>query len=149
MSISELNNVCAFVCYAFACACACICVECVYMNVCVHLSMCFFHSHGSRLQRVRGQWLVLGNDWGFKKSIRRGQCDDKLTLYCKVNGTLGLRCVHYFFAPCVCTHISHPYTHTHYHTCTHTHSTHISLHVHTMPTNTCTHTRHMQIQTYT
>ncbi|KAL5509638.1 hypothetical protein EMCRGX_G005038 [Ephydatia muelleri] len=35
--------------------------------------------------RVRGQWLVQGHDWGFKKFIRRGQCDDKLTLYCKVS----------------------------------------------------------------
>eukprot|EP00731_Ephydatia_muelleri_P035123 Em0098g9a len=34
-------------------------------------------------RRVRGQWLVQGHDWGFKKFIRRGQCDDKLTLYCK------------------------------------------------------------------
>ena len=32
--------VCALVCCVRTCVCACICVECVYMNVCVHLCMC-------------------------------------------------------------------------------------------------------------
>ena len=137
---------CAFVCYVFACAC--ICVECVYMNVCTHLSMCFFHSHGSRLQRVRGQWLVLGNDGGFKKSIRRGQCDDKLTLYCKVSSSHNSWpevCSLLLCSLCLYTHITpihtytlshmHTYTHTHYHTCTHTHIHTIThAHIHTQHT---------------
>ena len=60
--------------------------------------------------------------------------------------TLGLRCVHYFFAPCVCTHISHTYTLSHMHTytlnthkLTCTHNAHKHMHTHV-------HTRHMQIQ---
>eukprot|EP00731_Ephydatia_muelleri_P033504 Em0031g12a len=34
----------------------------------------------------RESWLVQGHDWGFKKFIRRGQCDDMLTFYYKDEG---------------------------------------------------------------
>ena len=109
------------------------------MNVCTHLSMCFFHSHGSRLQRVRGQWLVQGHDWGFKKFIRRGQCDDKLTLYCKVSNHNSWPevCSLLLCSLCLYTHITpiHTYPLSHMHTYT----LNISLHVHTTPTDTCTH----------
>ena len=131
---------------------ACVCAFVVYVRVylcrvCIQECACvithFFHSHGSRLQRVRGQWLVQGNDWGFKKFIRRGQCDDKLTLYCKVssshNSWLEV-CSLLLCSLCLCTHITpiHTYPLSLSHMHTYTLNTHTCTH--TTPTNTCIHT---------
>ena len=108
---------------------------CVYICACVVTH--FFHSRGSHLQRVRGQWLVQGNDWGFKKFIRRGQCDDNLTLYCKVSSS------HYSW-PDVCSLLLC------YSLCLYTHITpihtqslsHMHAYTYTLNTHTCTHTTH-------
>ena len=116
---------------------------CVYICACVITR--FFHSHGSHLQR---QWLVQGNDWGFKKFIRRGQCDDKLTLYCKVSSSHNswpdvsslLLCsslclyTHQTHALCMGLMCAHAHTHIHVHTQRHT--------------NTCTHMSTLDTRKY-
>ena len=103
---------------------------------------------GLACRESEGNGFVQGNDWGFKKFIRRGQCDDKLTLYCKVSGSHNswpdvsslLLC-----SSCLYTHtLYQTHTHIHAHTITHAH-THI--HVHTtahkhMHTHTCPHLTH-------
>ena len=84
------------------CVCVCVCIYllcmyvclCVYLcRVCIHECVCTFVHVLSLVSSThmdlscRESWLVQGHDWGFKKFIRRGQCDDMLTFYYKVSSS--------------------------------------------------------------
>ena len=63
--------------------CLCMyCVEWVYMNACfcvctfVHVLSLVSFTHMVSLAESEGNGFVQGNDWGFKKFMRRGQCED-------------------------------------------------------------------------
>ena len=127
------------------CVCACICVHCVC--TCVHLYMCYhWFLPLTWVSLAESEGNVQGDDWGFKKFIRRGQCDDKLTLYCKVSSS------HYSWPDvcslllcsslCLYTHITPIHTHAHlYHTHTHMH-THTCTYINTQHTYMYTHSAH-------
>ena len=144
VSTCTLSSVCAFVVYMYVCLCMYLCRVCIHECVCTfvhvlslvsstHMGLACRESEGNGLSRE-----MTGNSRSSSDEANVMTSSDFTARWAAAT-TLGLRCVHYFFAPCVCAHISHPCTHTHYHTCTHTHSTHI--HVHTQHPQTHAHTR--------
>ena len=119
------------------CTHECVCLVCVCTFVHV-LSLVSSTHMGLTCRELEDNRFVQGNDWGFKKFIRRGQSDNKLTLYCKVSSSHNswpdvcslLLC----YSLCLYTHIApiHTYTLSHMHV--HTHNTHTRKYKHTHST---------------